>query len=76
MLGLNRSPREKLLHHHRRIKEGPTRPSWSRWKLMSEMQYPLGQPHRTPDDYWCAFLLQLDKWELTDDRQVRGNPSR
>ena len=31
------------------------------------MNYPLGEPHRTPDDYWCAFLLQLDKPKITDD---------
>ena len=41
---------------------------------MSEMQYPLGQPHRTPDDYWCAFLLQLDKPELTDDLTKLDDP--
>jgi phage terminase large subunit-like protein len=38
------------------------------------MQYPLGQPHRTSDDYWCAFLLQLDKWELTDDLTKLDDP--
>ena len=64
--------REKLLLHTTtagRIKEGPykTKLEQVEASLMSEMQYPLGQPHRTPDDYWCAFLLQLDKWELTDD---------
>ena len=64
--------REKLLLHTTtagRIKEGPykTKIEQVEASLMSEMQYPLGQPHRTPDDYWCAFLLQLDKWELTDD---------
>lgn len=64
--------REKLLLHTTtagRIKEGPykTKLEQVEASLMSEMQYPLGQPNRTPDDYWCAFLLQLDKWELTDD---------
>jgi phage terminase large subunit-like protein len=64
--------REKLLLHTTtagRIKEGPykTKIEQVEASLLSEMQYPLGQPHRTPDDYWCAFLLQLDKWELTDD---------
>ena len=64
--------REKLLLHTTtagRIKEGPykTKLEQVEASLMSEMQYPLGQPRRTPDDYWCAFLLQLDKWELTDD---------
>ena len=64
--------REKLLLHTTtagRIKEGPykTKLEQVEASLMSEMQYPLGHPNRTPDDYWCAFLLQLDKWELTDD---------
>ena len=64
--------REKLLLHTTtagRIKEGPykTKLEQVEASLLSEMQYPLGQPHHTPDDYWCAFLLQLDKWEITDD---------
>ena len=71
--------REKLLLHTTtagRIKEGPykTKIEQVEASLMSEMQYPLGQPHRTPDDYWCAFLLQLDKWELTDDLTKLDNP--
>ena len=71
--------REKLLLHTTtagRIKEGPykTKLEQVEASLMSEMQYPLGQPHRTPDDYWCAFLLQLDKWELTDDLTKLDNP--
>ena len=64
--------REKLLLHTTtagRIKEGPykTKIEQVEASLLSEMQYPLGQHIRTSDDYWCAFLLQLDKWELTDD---------
>ena len=71
--------REKLLLHTTtagRIKEGPykTKLEQVETSLMSEMQYPLGQPHRTPDDYWCAFLLQLDKWELTDDLTKLDDP--
>lgn len=71
--------REKLLLHTTtagRIKEGPykTKLEQVEASLMSEMQYPLGQPHRTPDDYWCAFLLQLDKWELTDDLTKLNDP--
>ena len=71
--------REKLLLHTTtagRIKEGPykTKLEQVEASLMSEMQYPLGQPHRTPDDYWCAFLLQLDKWELTDDLTKLDDP--
>jgi phage terminase large subunit-like protein len=64
--------REKLLLHTTtagRIKEGPykTKLEQVEASLMSEMQYPLGQPHRTEEDKWCAFLLELDKWEITDD---------
>jgi phage terminase large subunit-like protein len=71
--------REKLLLHTTtagRIKEGPykTKLEQVEASLMSEMQYPLGQPHRTPDDYWCAFLLQLDKPELTDDLTKLHDP--
>ena len=71
--------REKLLLHTTtagRIKEGPykTKLEQVEASLLSEMQYPLGQPHRTPDDYWCAFLLQLDKPELTDDLTKLDDP--
>ena len=71
--------REKLLLHTTtagRIKEGPykTKIEQVEASLLGEMQYPLGQPHRTPDDYWCAFLLQLDKWELTDDLTKLDDP--
>ena len=71
--------REKLLLHTTtagRIKEGPykTKLEQVEASLMSEMQYPLGQPRRTPDDYWTAFLLQLDKWELTDDLTKLDDP--
>ena len=71
--------REKLMLHTTtagRIKEGPykTKLEQVEASLMSEMQYPLGQPHRTPDDYWCAFLLQLDKPELTDDLTKLDDP--
>ncbi|MBR3330115.1 MAG: hypothetical protein IKG25_02730 [Mogibacterium sp.] len=71
--------REKLLLHTTtagRIKEGPykTKLEQVEASLLSEMQYPLGQPNRTPDDYWCAILLQLDKWEQTDDLTKLDDP--
>ena len=71
--------REKLLLHTTtagRIKEGPykTKLEQVEASLMSEMQYPLGQPRRTPEDNWCAFLLQLDKPELTDDLTKLDDP--
>lgn len=72
--------REKLLMHTTtagRVKDGPYKSKIENDvepSLLREMQYPLGQPNRTPDDYWCAFLLQLDKWELTDDLTKLDNP--
>ena len=72
--------REKLLMHTTtagRVKDGPYKSKIENDvepSLLREMQYPLGQPHRTPDDYWCAFLLQLDKWELTDDLTKLDDP--
>ena len=64
--------REKLLLHTTtagRIKEGPYKAKLAQVEqlLEREMDYPLGQPRRTDEDVWTAFLLQLDKPELTDD---------
>ncbi len=71
--------REKLLLHTTtagRIKEGPykTKLEQVEASLLNEMRYPLGSHIRTSDDYWCAFLLQLDKWELTDDLTKLDDP--
>lgn len=71
--------REKLLLHTTtagRIKEGPykTKLEQVEASLLGEMQYPLGQRIRTSDDYWCAFLLQLDPWEITDDLTKLDDP--
>ena len=70
--------REKLLMHTTtagKVKEGPYKTKLKKVEasLMSEMQYPLGQPHRTEEDKWCAFLLELDKWEITDDLSKLDN---
>ena len=64
--------REKLLLHTTtagRIKEGPykTKLEQVEASLEQELDYPLGEPHRTSEDVWTAFLLQLDKPEITDD---------
>jgi len=64
--------REKLLLHTTtagRIKSGPYKQKLEQVEesLEQELNYPLGEPHRTPDDYWTAMLLQLDKPEITDD---------
>ncbi len=71
--------REKLLLHTTtagRIKEGPykTKIEQVEASLLQELDYPLGQSHRTEEDNWCAFLLQLDKWELTDDLTKLDDP--
>ena len=71
--------REKLLLHTTtagRIKEGPykTKIEQVEASLLQELDYPLGQPYRTEEDKWCAFLLQLDKWELTDDLTKLDDP--
>ena len=64
--------REKLLLHTTtagRIQNGPYKAKLEQVEasLEEEMNYPLGQPHRTDEDVWTAFLLQLDKPEITDD---------
>lgn len=71
--------REKLLMHTTtagNISEGPYKSKLESVEanLLNELNYPLGQPHRTPDDYWFAFLLQLDKPEITDDLTKLDNP--
>ena len=71
--------REKLLLHTTtagRIKDGPykTKIEQVEASLLQELDYPLGQPHRTPDDYWCAFLLRLDPWEVTEDLDKLNDP--
>lgn len=71
--------REKLLLHTTtagRIKEGPykTKLEQVEASLEKEMNYPLGEPHRTEEDVWTAFLLQLDKPEITDDLTKLDDP--
>ena len=64
--------REKLLLHTTtagRVKDGPYKTKIEQVEelLLHELDYPLGSHIRTSDDYWCAFLLRLDPWEVTDD---------
>ena len=71
--------REKLLLHTTtagKVKDGPykTKLEQVEASLLRELDYPLGEPHRTPDDYWTAMLLQLDKWEITDDLTRLDDP--
>ena len=71
--------REKLLLHTTtagKVKDGPykTKLEQVEASLLCELDYPLGEPHRTPDDYWTAMLLQLDKWEITDDLTKLDDP--
>lgn len=71
--------REKLLLHTTtagRIQNGPykTKLEQVEASLEQEMNYPLGEPHRTDEDVWTAFLLQLDKPEITDDLTKLDDP--
>lgn len=64
--------REKLLLHTTtagNVSDGPYKRQLEKIeeRLLCELDYPLGSEHRTDDDYWTAMLLQLDKWEITDD---------
>ena len=71
--------REKLLMHTTtagNIKEGPYKSKLETVEasLLKELDYPLGEAHRTDDDSWFAFLLQLDKWEVTTDLDKLDDP--
>ena len=60
--------RERLLIHTTTAglnMEGPYRNQLRtvEQSLLNELNFPLGESHRTPDDKWFAFLLQLDPWE-------------
>ena len=64
--------REKLLMHTTtagNLSEGPYKSKIESVEasLLTELDHPLCTACKTPDDYWFAFLLQLDKWEITDD---------
>ena len=71
--------REKLLLHTTTAglnMEGPYRNQLRTVEslLLKELDYPLGQPHRTDDDKWFAFLLQLDPWETTYEIEQLDDP--
>ena len=64
--------REKLLLHTTtagRSNESPykTQLDGIKRRLLSELDYPLGWPHRTLDDSVFAFILQPDEWMMTYD---------
>ena len=64
--------REKLLLHTTTaglVSEGPYKSQLEvvELRLLDELQYPLGEAHRTPDDYRFSFLLRLDPWETGYD---------
>ena len=42
--------------------------------LLNELSYPLGQPIRTEEDEWFAFLLRLDPWETTYELSQLDDP--
>ena len=71
--------REKLLLHTTtagRIKEGPYKDQLEKVEdiLLTELDHSLGEPCRTDDDKWFAFMLQLDKWEVGYDIDQLDNP--
>jgi phage terminase large subunit-like protein len=72
--------REKLLMHTTtagNLNEGPYKSKLESVEesLLRELDIPLDfQSHRTEDDNWFAFILQLDKWEITDDLDKLDNP--
>ena len=71
--------REKLLLHTTtagRVKDGPYKTKIEQVEelLLHEMDYPLGSHIRTSEDHWCAFLLRLDPWEVTDDLTKLDDP--
>ena len=71
--------REKLLLHTTtagNVREAPykTKLQTVERLLLQELDYPLGEFHRTDEDLWFAFLLRLDPWEITDDLDALNNP--
>lgn len=72
--------REKLLMHTTtagKIKDGPYKTQLENSvepALLNEMQYPLGESHRTDDDAWFAFLLRLDPWETDYTLEQLNDP--
>lgn len=73
MWGSTGPRREKLLLHTTTaglVKDGPYKNQLEQSvepMLLEELNYPLGEPHRTDNDEQFAFMLQLDKWEVTED---------
>lgn len=71
--------RERLLLHTTTaglISEGPYKSQLEgvQQTLLEEMNYPLGQPQRTPYDRRFSFLLQLDPWEQDYTLDELDNP--
>ena len=71
--------REKLLLHTTtagRIKNGPYKIKLEKVEelLLQELDYPLGEQHRTEEDIWFAFLLRLDPWLVTEDLERLDDP--
>ena len=70
--------REKLLLHTTTaglVNEGPYKNQLKAVEvlLLRELEFPLGEAHRTDDDKWFAFLLQLDPWEQGYDLEQLDN---
>ena len=71
--------REKLLLHTTTaglVNEGPYKSQIEvvEKTLLDELNYPLGESHRTAHDYRFSFLLRLDPWEVNYDLDQLDNP--
>ena len=71
--------REKLTLHTTTaglVSEGPYKSQLEvvEMTLLDELNFPLGQPHRTDNDYRFSFLLRLDPWETAYDLDQLDNP--
>lgn len=71
--------REKLTLHTTTaglVSEGPYKSQLEvvEMTLLDELNFSLGQPHRTPNDYRFSFLLRLDPWETNYDLEQLDDP--
>ena len=72
--------REKLLLHTTtagNVNEGPYQIQLRAVEntLLTELEHTLGEPLRTDDDKWFAFLLRLDDWETEYDLDQLDDPT-
>ena len=71
--------REQLIMHTTTaglVNEGPYKNQLETVEtlLLGELDHPLGQPLRTEEDEWFAFLLRLDPWETNYELSQLDDP--